>query len=278
MKGFLEEVAADLYARCGEELSECEVLFPSRRARLFFTEALSRIARRPMWQPAWVTVDDLMTEISGLETGDRVRLVTELYKVYSRYHDEPFDRFYFWGDMLLADFDTIDKYLIDARELFRNISDIKEIEADISYLTPQQLQILRFWSTLGPEADLSEEKRRFLAIWKTLYPIYGEFRARLAELGIAYNGMVQRAAAVRHSCSSASNVVRSLCSDRSHSATVSGSSVSPGMRISRNGPSTPAARQRATCSKRLVPICDFATLTILAHPRKCRSAPRRSGA
>ena len=197
MKGFLEEVAADLYARCGEELSECEVLFPSRRARLFFTEALSRIARRPMWQPAWVTVDDLMTEISGLETGDRVRLVTELYKVYSRYHDEPFDRFYFWGDMLLADFDTIDKYLIDARELFRNISDIKEIEADISYLTPQQLQILRFWSTLGPEADLSEEKRRFLAIWKTLYPIYGEFRARLAELGIAYNGMVQRAAAER---------------------------------------------------------------------------------
>ena len=197
MKGFLEEVAADLYARCGEELSECEVLFPSRRARLFFTEALSRIARRPMWQPAWVTVDDLMTEISGLETGDRVRLVTELYKVYSRYHDEPFDRFYFWGDMLLADFDTIDKYLIDARELFRNISDIKEIEADISYLTPQQLQILRFWSTLGPEVDLSEEKRRFLAIWKTLYPIYGEFRARLAELGIAYNGMVQRAAAER---------------------------------------------------------------------------------
>lgn len=197
MKGFLEEVAADLYARCGEELSECEVLFPSRRARLFFTEALSRIARRPMWQPAWVTVDDLMTEISGLETGDRVRLVTELYKVYSRYHDEPFDRFYFWGDMLLADFDTIDKYLIDARELFRNISDIKEIEFDISYLTPQQLQILRFWSTLGPEADLSEEKRRFLAIWKTLYPIYGEFRARLAELGIAYNGMVQRAAAER---------------------------------------------------------------------------------
>ena len=197
MKGFLEEVAADLYARCGEELSECEVLFPSRRARLFFTEALSRIARRPMWQPAWVTVDDLMTEISGLETGDRVRLVTELYKVYSRYHDEPFDRFYFWGDMLLADFDTIDKYLIDARELFRNISDIKEIEADISYLTPQQLQILRFWSTLGPEADLSEEKRRFLAVWQTLGPVYRTFRERLRSLGMAYTGMVHRAAAER---------------------------------------------------------------------------------
>lgn len=197
MKGFLEEVAADLYARYGEQLSERSVLFPSRRARIFFTDALAQVARRPMWQPAWTSVDELMSEIAGLETGDRIRLVTELYKVYSRFHDEPFDKFYFWGDMLLADFDTIDKYRIDARQLFRNISEIKEIEADISYLTPQQLQILKFWSSLGPEADLSEEKRRFLALWKTLGPIYEAYRERLAELGIAYNGLVQRAAADR---------------------------------------------------------------------------------
>lgn len=197
MKGFLEEVAADLYARYGDALSERAVLFPSRRARLFFVDALTRIAGRPMWQPEWVTVDDLMTEISGLVTGDRVRLITELYKVYSEFHAEPFDKFYFWGDMLLTDFDTIDKYLIDAGMLFRNVSEIKELEADISYLTPAQLRILSFWSSLGEEADLTEEKRRFLAIWKTLGPIYGKFRERLAALGIAYNGMVQRAAADR---------------------------------------------------------------------------------
>lgn len=197
MKGFLEEVAADLYARYGEGLAERAVLFPSRRARLFFVDALSRIARRPMWQPRWESVDSLMSEISGLETADRVRLITELYKVYSEYHDESFDKFYFWGEMLLADFDTIDKYLIDARQLFRNLSEIKELEADISYLTPRQLQILKFWSTLGDEADLSEEKRRFLAIWKTLYPVYTRFRERLTALGIAYGGMVQRAAAER---------------------------------------------------------------------------------
>ena len=85
MKGFLEEVAADLYARYGEGLSERAVLFPSRRARLFFVDALGRIAGRPMWQPEWVTIDDLTGEISGLHTGDRVRLITELYKVYSAY-------------------------------------------------------------------------------------------------------------------------------------------------------------------------------------------------
>ena len=95
MKTFLSEVAADLYARYGEHLSERAVLFPSRRARLFFVDALSRIADRPMWQPSWATIDDLMTEISGLRHGDRVRLITELYKIYSDYHDKPFDRFYF---------------------------------------------------------------------------------------------------------------------------------------------------------------------------------------
>ena len=197
MTSFLAEVARDLYECYGEGLSERAMLFPSRRARLFFVDALTGIAGRPMWQPQWVTIDDLMSEISGLAAGDRVRLITELYKIYSEHHAEPFDKFYFWGDMLLTDFDTIDKYRIDASMLFRNISEIKEIEADISYLTPAQLQILRFWSSLGDEADLSAEKRKFLAIWKTLGPIYSRFRERLAELGIAYNGMVQRAAADR---------------------------------------------------------------------------------
>lgn len=196
MQGFLEEVAERLYTRYGDELVDRNILFPSRRAQLFFTDALSRIVRRPLWQPRWVTIDELMSEITGLRIGERVRLVTELYKVYSTYHDEPFDKFYFWGDMLLNDFDTIDKYRIDADMLFRNISDLKELEADISYLTPNQLEIIRsFWSSFGEEVDLSDEKRRFLAIWKTLGPIYRQFRERLATAGIAYSGMVQRAAA-----------------------------------------------------------------------------------
>ena len=198
MKTFLEEVAADLYARYGDELSNCSVLFPSRRARLFFVDALKRIARRPMWQPQWTTIDELMSEIAGLETGDRLRLITELYGIYSQHHDEPFDRFYFWGDMLLAEFDTIDKYRIRADRLFRNIGDLKELEADLSYLEPHQLEIVRrFWSSLGPEADLTVEKQRFLKIWRSLGPIYEAYRTRLTELGIAYGGMVQRAAADR---------------------------------------------------------------------------------
>lgn len=197
MKSFLQEVARSLYERHGQAVSACEVLFPSRRARLFFVEALAEVTEAPLWQPHWRTIDELMEEVSGLTLGDRMRLIAELYKVYSAFHNEPFDKFYFWGEMLLTDFDTIDKYRVDADQIFRNIEDIKELEADISYLTPRQLQILGFWSTLGPEADLSAEKRRFLAVWRTLRPIYHRFRERLQTLRIAYNGMIQRAAADR---------------------------------------------------------------------------------
>lgn len=198
MKGFLDEVAADLYARYGAGISELTILFPSQRARVFFLDALSRVAERPLWRPEWLTIDELTAEASGLRAGDDVRMVTELYKIYSEYHPEPFDRFYFWGETLLRDFDTVDKYLIDADRLFRNISDLKELEADLSYLTPEQVRILRsFWAELLGDGDLSEEKRRFLNVWRTLAPVYRRFRERLRALGVGYPGLIQRTAIER---------------------------------------------------------------------------------
>ena len=194
----MEEVAEDLYTRYGDEISACRILFPSRRARLFFVDALTRLVNRPIWQPRWVALDELMSTISGLHVGDKLRLVTELYKVYSEFHEESFDKFYFWGELLLSDFDMVDKYRIDAAQLFRNIEELKELEADISYLTPHQLEIIsRFWSSLGSDADLTKEKRRFLAIWRTLHTIYVRFRERLLSLGIAYEGLMQRVAIQR---------------------------------------------------------------------------------
>ncbi|MFI3247504.1 MAG: PD-(D/E)XK nuclease family protein [Rikenellaceae bacterium] len=196
MEGFLYEVAEDLFGRYQGEVGELKILFPSRRARLFFTDALSKITTHPIWEPSWISIDEMMSRASGIVVGDRVRLIAELYKIYVTYHPgESFDKFYFWGEILLADFDMVDKYRIDANMLFRNVADIKELESDLSYLTEQQLRIVAFWSSIGEEADLSEQKRRFLKIWRSLLPIYHDFRARLEELGIAYAGMVHRRAA-----------------------------------------------------------------------------------
>ncbi len=192
---FLSETAQKLYERYGREISSLTMVFPSRRARLFFSDALSQIADAPLWQPEYIAMDDIMTEASSFTAGDKVRMIAELYKIYASYHDEPFDRFYFWGEMLLGDFDLIDKYMIDADMLFRNICDLKELEADLSYLTPEMRRIINaFWKHFENEATLSDEKRKFLAIWLTLAPIYHRLRDRLAELKFAYTGMIYRSA------------------------------------------------------------------------------------
>ncbi len=193
---FLEEVAASLYKRYRNDISSLTLVFPSRRARLFFSDALSQIIEKPIWQPHYMSMDDIMCNTSSFTVGDKIRLITELYKIYAEYHPaETFDKFYFWGEMLLSDFDLIDKYLIDADMLFRNLCDLKELEADLSYLTPEMRRVISsFWSHFTEEDNLSEEKRKFLSIWLSLAPIYHRFQQRLCELKVAYPGMIYRSA------------------------------------------------------------------------------------
>ncbi len=198
MMTFQYELAQTLLKRHSNDLSELVVLFPSLRARTFFNDALNTLVDRPLWQPSWSTIDEIMERGSGLVRGERIRLISELYKIYVKYHPtEGFDRFYFWGDMLISDFDMIDKYLVDADKLLRNIEDIKEIEADVSYLTKEQELILSFWSSIGPEVSLTEQKRYFLKVWRSLPAIYKEYREQLFRLGIGYPGMIYRATAER---------------------------------------------------------------------------------
>lgn len=193
---FLAEVAANLYQRYGNEISSLTLVFPSRRARLFFSDALMELIDKPIWQPKYISLDDIMSEVSSLEIGDKILLITELYKIYSQHHPgEQFDKFYFWGEMLLNDFDLIDKYMIDADMLFRNIYDLKELEADLSYLTPEMRQIINsFWSNFSDKENISDEKRKFLEIWLSLAPIYNSFQRRMEEMGFGYAGKIYRSA------------------------------------------------------------------------------------
>lgn len=198
MTSFLQELAQTLLNRNSGDLSNLVVMFPSLRARAFFNDALSSITDKAIWQPHWSTIDEVMERGSGLKRAERIRLISELYKIYVKYHkNETFDKFYFWGDMLISDFDMIDKYLVDAKQLLRNIEDIKEIEADVSYLSEKQERILRFWSSIGPSMPLSKQKQIFLEVWRSLPAIYTEFRERLISLGIGYPGLIYRTTAER---------------------------------------------------------------------------------
>ena len=205
MATFIEEVAGQLYAKYGDDVASLTMILPSKRARLFFAEALTKVAVRSVWEPNYTSIDDLMSQLSALRKADRLRLVAELYKVYkihSSYRDESFAEFYHWGEILLADFDMVDKYMVDASQLFANICDLKELESDLSYLSEEQIKMInRFWRTLTGEkegvVEDSAAKSRFLKVWRSLGVVYEEFRARLRALGVGYTGMIYREAVER---------------------------------------------------------------------------------
>ena len=194
MQTFLDTVAADLFGRYGEKISDLCLVFPNRRARLFFGESLSRIIEKPLWQPTYKSIEELVFETSSLQPADTFSLLVELYEIYcaTRKTDETFDRFYYWGETLLHDFDQIDKYCVNAAALFSNLRDYKAFDGDFSFLTPEQIAyIQKFWSNFLAEKE-SRLQQDFIEIWNILLPIYQQFRTKLKEKNIAYDGMIYR--------------------------------------------------------------------------------------
>jgi len=110
MEYFLERIAKSLYAEFGNDLNSHCLVFPGRRAGLFFMKYLSKEITKPVWTPAVKTINDLFYSLSGYHLAESELLLFELYKVYRsvRHSQETFEYFYFWGDMLLNDFHDTD--------------------------------------------------------------------------------------------------------------------------------------------------------------------------
>lgn len=194
MKPFLYQVAALCYARYGMEVSRLAFVFPNRRTGLFFQKYLAEVAGRPLFSPAILTINDLFARLAKRQTADRISLLFLLYAHYVRLSgtDESFDDFLYWGELLLNDFDDIDKYMVDARQLFRNLSDLKEIEQGLDYLSEEQIAAIRtFWSSFNRRGN-APNHQHFLALWQILFALYTDFRAALAAVGKAYEGQLFR--------------------------------------------------------------------------------------
>jgi CRISPR/Cas system-associated exonuclease Cas4 (RecB family) len=191
---FLEQLADYLLEKYGGKLGEVGILFPNRRAGVFFKNYISRKTSAAMWLPDIYTISGFMEGLSSLELADPLELSFEMYRVYSKLQKNPesFDEFFYWGEMMIADFDDIDKYLVDADKLFRNINDLKEIDNIFDYLSPDQKELIsRFWRYFD-KTKLSDHQESFLKIWKLLYPAYQELRKVLFMDNIAYEGMIYR--------------------------------------------------------------------------------------
>ena len=192
-KTFLEYVAEDIIGKYGTDLSRIAVVFPNKRAALFLNEHLARIAGQPIWSPAYITISDLFRQHTDLKTADPIKLICDIHKSFTKCTgiDETLDHFYGWGQLLLADFDDIDKNMADADSIFCNLKDIHELD-DISYLDNEQKEMLaRFFANFSDDID-SELKKRFLSLWSHFGDIYHDYNRRLTEQGIGYEGAIYR--------------------------------------------------------------------------------------
>jgi len=188
---FLEYVAEDIIKKYGTDLSNIAVVFPNKRASLFLNEYLLRHVDKPMWSPAYITISDLFRSHSTLTVADPLKLVCDLYQVYLDVTgaNESLDRFFSWGQLMISDFDDIDKNMADADKVFSNVKDIHEMD-DISYLTEEQIELLKlFFEHVSGDSEL---KKKFFHLWNNLSEIYHTFNHRLVAEDITYEGALYR--------------------------------------------------------------------------------------
>ena len=194
MESFLKLVAADLYKHTEGNLAHTAVVFPNKRAGLFFNEYLAQESESPIWSPAYVSISELFRSLSPWEVGDPVKLVCELYKIFRRetQSTETLDDFYFWGEMLISDFDDADKNRVDTDKLFSNLQDLRNIMDDYTFIDDEQEEAIRqFFQNFSIERRTAL-KERFISLWDVLGNIYKGFRESLASQNIAYEGMMYR--------------------------------------------------------------------------------------
>ncbi|MDE7473107.1 MAG: PD-(D/E)XK nuclease family protein [Muribaculaceae bacterium] len=225
MKPFLQEIAEYYLSRCGSRIIDYCFVFPNKRAGVFFNHYLAEAARAtgtPLIHPEVMTVSDFVTDMTDLVEASRIEQLLILYRCYREIMAEQtpegaepehvdFNKFQFWGDILLNDFTDVDKYLVNPAEIFHNIESLKEISAN--YLTPEQIDVIKrywgdekapkgvaeFWNHAVHVSDTSNHGKRvstasFIKLWQVMNELYVKFNNVIAERGLAYQGMLYRRA------------------------------------------------------------------------------------
>lgn len=194
METFLKQVAHDLYNKTEGNFTKVAIVFPNKRASLFFNEYLAQESDCPIWSPTYVSISELFRQSSDLSIADPIKLVCDLYKVFQKAtgNKETLDDFYFWGEMLIADFDDADKNMADTHALFSNLKDLNELMDNYDFLEEGQKEALSQFFHNFSINQVTELKQRFISMWNVLGDIYTEYKALLESQSIAYEGMLYR--------------------------------------------------------------------------------------
>lgn len=198
MQTFLDEIAEQLLSDTSGDPGKVKLIFPNRRAGLFLRRALAAKIQQPVWAPEIYSLEDFLFQYTDLQLADKLTLVYEMYSVYRKLNveAETLEKFFFWGEVLVSDFEDIDQYLVEPEHLFRSVQTQKELDEAFAYLGENERKVIQsFWKSFVPKA--SRDQGYFLKTWQMLLPVYREYRQNLSEKKLAYKGMVYREIAER---------------------------------------------------------------------------------
>ncbi len=223
MKPFLQEIAEYYVERHSDSLTDYCFIFPNKRSGVFFSHYLAQEAlahSRSILLPEITTISEFVTETADAIEASRLEQLFILYHCYRKIAREmggvegedliiDFNKFRFWGEVLLSDFTDVDKYRVDPAELFHNIDTLKEISAD--YLTPEQIEVIErywgadkippaisdFWRHVVHTSDSGNDNPRvsttsFIKLWQILHPLYLAYNEELERRGLSYQGKTYR--------------------------------------------------------------------------------------
>ena len=179
MSTFLEKVARELVQN-HPDLKGISVVLPSRRAAVFLKEELGKLITRPVWSPTITTIEDFLLDILELELHDQASLIFKLYESYCAEVSESRDNFKdfsHWAMLLLSDFNEIDRYLVDHKQLFSYLGDVERIKN---------------WN-VSPD-EVSDALRSYFYMWDNLDAIYMRYTEDLKKEGSVYQGLAYRMA------------------------------------------------------------------------------------
>jgi len=176
MSIFLQHIAQHIASKY-DDASQLTVILPSQRAQKYLQDELYECYQRPFFSPKFITIDKWVKEVSSKRIVSKTALLFELYHLHCKNNveQESFEEFANWGELLLNDFDEIDRYLVNAEQIFGNLCDIKEIEN---------------WSFNSTE--LTENQKKFLEFWEKMGSYYTSFNVHLKSKEVTYNGAAYR--------------------------------------------------------------------------------------
>lgn len=178
---FLHKIAQQVIHDYGLDFTNCLIVLPNKRARLFLLEAFKDLSDKTFFAPEIISIEDFIGNVAKMDAIMAIEQLFEFYEVYKEITptevQQDFEQFGNWAKMLLQDFNEIDRYLLKPSHVFGYLKDIDDIN---------------HWSV--KTEDHTRLIRDYLSFWEQLPVYYNAFSRRLKEKSIGYQGLVYRTA------------------------------------------------------------------------------------